>query len=77
MQQVEFEENHILRIILDNGMQIQYDMRPELKKIRFKDIEDMEEFRKGTLINHKLIRWNELLELTLEEIIRNVRKQSH
>lgn len=67
---VEFKENYIMEISLSNRKVIKYNMKLYLKKARFMDLQAVDLFENGQIINKRIIRWNNITEIELEEILR-------
>lgn len=58
-----------MKLFLSNGHKIIYDMTSKTKTIRFMEISNQNIFNQAELINNKVIRWDETVEITLEEIL--------
>lgn len=72
IQDLEFLDNYNIYIHLANGHSIIYDLKKKLKTARFTVLNSIEEFRKGELVQNKMIRWNESTEISLEEIFMHI-----
>lgn len=72
MTEVDFLNDYLLTVSLSNGHKIVYDMKPVVRTARFQTLLDAEEFKKGELVEERLIRWSGQVELSLEEILLNL-----
>lgn len=72
IRDVSFEKDFEIRILLNNGHKIIYNMKPKLETARFLDLKDIDLFKKGTVKKGKSIYWNDSTELTLDEIMMGV-----
>lgn len=66
---VQFLEDFFIRITISDGRVIHYDFRHKLLTARFKDIDNWDVFRQGTLVDGKIIRWHYGIEILLDEIL--------
>lgn len=62
-------DDHTLTIELSNSHRIIYDMRPRLQTIRFCKLADIEKFLAVRLENENTLVWNNLCQITIDEII--------
>lgn len=70
ISEMKFKKEYLIVIILDNGEEVVYDMRPRLVSARFWELADWRIFSEGRLVNsNKVIRWNDHTEITIEEIM--------
>lgn len=68
--EVKFMEDYRILILLKDGHQLLYDMKPKLVTARFRDLMDFKLFSRGTIIHSsKTIKWNENTEISIEEIM--------
>ena len=61
--------DHTITIELSNNHRIIYDMRPRLNTIRFRKLADIETFLVVRLENENTLVWNNLCQITIDEII--------
>ena len=67
-------DDHTLTIELSNRHRIIYDMRPRLQTIRFCKLVDIEKFLAVRLENENTLVWNNLCQITIDEIISMVER---
>lgn len=70
IKDINYEKEYCLKIILQDGAKITYDMKPKLVTARFKDLEDTKVFLQGKVVESgRMIRWNTNTEISIEEIL--------
>lgn len=70
IKDINYEKEYCLKIILQDGAKISYDMKPKLVTARFKDLEDTKVFLQGKVVESgRMIRWNTNTEISIEEIL--------
>lgn len=70
IKDINYEKEYCLKIILQDGTKITYDMKPKLVTARFKDLEDTKVFLEGEVAESgRMIRWNPNTEISIEEIL--------
>lgn len=68
--EVKFIEEYIILILLKDGHELVYDMKPRLVTARFRDLTDWKLFSEGKIMNsNKIIKWNDNTEISIEEIM--------
>lgn len=72
---VQFLDNYIMDIRLSNGHRILFNMKPKLSTARFAHIHSIQHFNEGKVIDGKLVRWNPITELSLNEMLLNLEKE--
>lgn len=74
IEQVKFSEDFLMDIQLSNQHRIIYDLKSVLNTLRFRDLNNKKLFQSGVLVKQRIIRWNETIELSMEEILYMVNK---
>lgn len=69
IQKVAFENDYIVHIILNTGKEECFNMKPRLVEARFMELNDVEKFKHGELVNEKIIHWSDITEITLAELL--------
>lgn len=69
IEKVSFEDDFLIYLLLSDGKNIVFDMKPKLNTARFKAIDDETKFKSGELVSVRRIVWENETELTLSEII--------
>lgn len=70
IKDINYEKEYCLKIILQDGTKLTYDMKPKLVTARFKDLEDTKVFLEGEVAESgRMIRWNPNTEISIEEIL--------
>lgn len=72
IREVEFFDDYKIYIHLTNDHAIIYDLKKKLNTARFTVLSCIEVFKKGKLIQNKIIRWDESTEISLEEIMTHI-----
>ena len=73
--EVKFKEDYLMSVLLDDGNEVIYDMKPRLVTARFRDLEDWKIFSGGKIVNaNKAVKWNQNTEMTIEEIMLKAKK---
>lgn len=72
--QIKFNSDNTISIELSNGHWVIYDMSNKRETARFADVFAENIFAEGQLIGDKVIRWNESMELSLEEILLEINR---
>lgn len=67
-------DDYTLFIKLNNNHEIIYDIKPRLKTVRFCNLNDIKTFKNAKVINGNTILWNDLCQITIDEIINNIKK---
>ena len=66
--------DHTIEIILDNQHRITYDMKSRLNTLRFRDLEELETFKKVHVKEGDTLVWNHFCEMSLSEILYSLAK---
>lgn len=69
IQEINFFEGYKIELCLSNQHRIVYDMTFRIKTARFLVIKDPDIFKQAKIINGKIIRWANNVEVSLEEIM--------
>lgn len=72
MTGIVFLENYLIEVTLKNGHRIVYNLNAKIKTARFQDLLESEIFFCGELVNGNRIRWMGNIEISLEEILKQV-----
>lgn len=72
IQKVDFLEDFRLKIELEDGTGLVYDMNPKLKTVRFYDLRNREMFLSGLIKSGQVICWADGTELSLDEILSSI-----
>jgi len=68
------KDNYTLYIALSNQHCIVYDMKPQLKTLRFNILQDIHLFKKVSVKYGNTIVWQDGCQLTIDEILNQVKK---
>lgn len=74
---VQYLDRYKLNISLSNGHKILFDLEPKLKTARFQELMHEEIFKRGTIVDGKIIRWTEQVEISLEELLLNLSHETN
>lgn len=67
---VNYEEGYRMEVCLQNGHEIIYNMEPKLTTARFGELAEWDVFISGKIADSgKVIRWNDRIEISLEEMM--------
>lgn len=69
IDKVIFNKDYKVDILLANGEKLVCDMAPKLVTARFTELTDMELFKKGEVLDGRVIRWNLNTEISIDEMI--------
>lgn len=72
IDKIEYMNNYCIRLYLSNGHQVIYNMQHKIKTVRFFEIANSDIFMQGELIEKRVIRWSENIEISLDEILMHV-----
>lgn len=74
IKQAKYEEDYQIIILFQNGNEVIFNMKPKLVTARFHDLEDWDLFCRGKVSKcGKIIKWNDNTELSVEEIMLQVK----
>lgn len=65
-------DDYQICLILCNNHKIIYNLKPKLKTLRFKEIENADIYKAGFLKGNKVIHWSDTTEISLEEILSDI-----
>lgn len=74
IQEIDLSKEYVIRLTLNNGKKIEYDISNDLEKARFNNLTDESLFHKGYLENSQMIRWDAVTELSIAEIMERQEK---
>lgn len=66
---IEMMDDYKIGIWLGNGMFFSYDFEAKVKTARFWELQDIELFKTAELVAGKIIRWNDMMEISIDEMI--------
>lgn len=69
IERVDFLEDYIIKLELSGNQEAYFDLKPLLKTARFKHIVTEEFFKRGKLLDHCCIYWDDVTEIQDYELL--------